>query len=180
MASGATALCQVRGGRQRAAACVAGGSRAASPRLRPGHRCSPALPPLAEFSFLDARGVGELERLPVGEVAAALAAGDALAATWRPGPNVDGTVHESSADVVVRGRQLLSLLETQYVGSDVIIVSPDSDNLSALQAAVLGVDLRQHHTLAFAPGEARRLQLSAEQRPEAPSSWACPRPPQCT
>lgn len=75
---------------------------------------------MPEFSFLDARGVGELERLPLGEAAAALAAGDALAATWRPGPNTDGTVHESSADVLVRGRQLLSLLETQYVGDSVV------------------------------------------------------------
>ncbi len=47
-----------------------------------------ALPPVAlpqivpEFSFLDARGVGELERLPLSEVAAALEAGDSLAPTW--------------------------------------------------------------------------------------------------
>lgn len=188
---------------------------------------------MPEFSFLDARGVGELERLPVGEAAAALAAGDALAPTWRPAPNVDGTVHESSADVLVRGRQLLSLLETQYLGEAVVsrpgvrrvglgrgigltqapaprdcparypclthpcipslcrpltqpppwssqvIVSPDSDNLSILQAGVLGVDLRSHRTYAFQPGEARRLQLSAEERPPPPTSFACPRPPQC-
>lgn len=43
----------------------------------------------------------------------------------RPAPNVDGTVHESSADVLVRVRQLLSLLETQYNGDTVIIVAPD-------------------------------------------------------
>lgn len=48
-----------------------------------------------EFSFLDARGVGELERLPLGEAAAALEAGDSLAPTWRPNPNVDGTVVSS-------------------------------------------------------------------------------------
>ncbi|EFN55931.1 hypothetical protein CHLNCDRAFT_12207, partial [Chlorella variabilis] len=95
-----------------------------------------------EFSFLDARGVGEWERFPTGEVAAALEVGDALAPTWRPAPNVDGTVHESSADVLVRVRQLLSILETEYIGESVVIVSPDSDNLSVLQAACLGVDLR--------------------------------------
>ncbi|KAI7842607.1 hypothetical protein COHA_003711 [Chlorella ohadii] len=132
-----------------------------------------------EFSFLDARGVGELERLPLSEVAAALEAGDSLAPTWRPAPNVDGTVHESSADVLVRVRQLLSLLETQYNGDTVVIVSPDSDNLSVLQAAVLGVDLRSHHSYAFAPGEARRLELASGERPEPPTSFACPRPPQC-
>ena len=77
---------------------------------------------VGEYSFLDARGVGELERLPLGEAAAALAAGDALAPTWRPAPNQDGTVHESSADVLVRGRQLLSLLETQYVGENIVVI----------------------------------------------------------
>lgn len=43
----------------------------------------------------------------------------------RPAPNVDGTVHESSNDVLVRVRQLLSLLETQYSGDTVVIVAPD-------------------------------------------------------
>jgi hypothetical protein len=52
--------------------------------------CLPQIVP--EFSFLDARGVGELERLPLGEAATALAVGDALSPTWRPAPNVDGTV----------------------------------------------------------------------------------------
>jgi broad specificity phosphatase PhoE len=132
-----------------------------------------------EFSFLDARGVGEWERFPPGEVAKALEAGDALAPTWRPSPNVDGTVHESSNDVLVRVRQLLSILETQYIGESVVIVSPDSDNLTVLQVAVLGIDLRGHHRFAFAPGEARRLQLSSVKRETPPSSLACPRPPQC-
>lgn len=141
--------------------------------------CLPASQVVPEFSFLDARGVGQLERFPLGEVAAALAAGDALAPTWRPPPNVDGTVHESAADVLVRGRQLLSLLETQYLGDSIVIVSPDSDNLSVMQAAVLGVDLRGHRRYAFAPGEARRLELSTVERAEPPSSLACPRPPQC-
>jgi hypothetical protein len=88
-------------------------------------------------------------------------------------------VHESSSDVLVRGRQLLSLLETQYLGESIVIVSPDSDNLSVLQAAVLGVDLRGHRRYGFAPGEARRLELSTVEREEPPSSLACPRPPQC-
>ena len=43
----------------------------------------------------------------------------------RPAPNVDGTVHESSSDVLVRVRQLLSLLETQYTSDAVVIISPD-------------------------------------------------------
>lgn len=54
-------------------------------------------------------------------------------AFWRPPPFVDGTPNESVHDVLVRVRQLLSILETQYQGDQILIVSPDSDNLSVLQ-----------------------------------------------
>ena len=40
--------------------------------------------------------------------------------------------------------QIMSITETQWSGSSVIIISPDSDCLSVLQAAVLGTDLRNH------------------------------------
>lgn len=58
---------------------------------------------------------------------------DRESAFWRPPPFVDGTPNESVQDVLVRVRQLLSILETQYQGDQVLIVSPDSDNLSVLQ-----------------------------------------------
>lgn len=96
-----------------------------------------------------------------------------------PRAGSDGTPNESVADVVVRGRQLLSLLETQYQGESVVIVSPDSDNLSALQAAVLGADLRGHRRFGFLAGEARVLQLAATADDDSPVQFACPRPPQC-
>lgn len=35
-----------------------------------------------------------------------------------------------------------------------VLIAPDSDTLSALQAAVLGVDLRQHRRFAFRWGPA--------------------------
>lgn len=66
-----------------------------------------------------------------------------------------------------------------HSGASVVVVAPDSDNLSVLQAAVLGVDLRSHHTYAFQPGEVRLLQLATQEAPEPPTSLACPRPPQC-
>lgn len=47
----------------------------------------------------------------------------------------------------------MSVMETQYKGADVIVVSPDSDNLSVLQAALLGIDLRRHAELGLRPGE---------------------------
>lgn len=52
---------------------------AAHPPAFPLRRAPQIVP---EFSFLDARGVGELERLPLSEVAAALEAGDSLSPTW--------------------------------------------------------------------------------------------------
>lgn len=132
-----------------------------------------------EYSFLDARGVGGLEGGQLAAVAEELAAGDALGPTWRPPAGSDGTPSESAADVLVRGRQLLSVLETQYFGEDVLIIAPDSDNLSILQAGVAGTDLRTHSRGAFAPGEVRRLELSGLVPVEPPSALACPRPPQC-
>lgn len=58
---------------------------------------------------------------------------DRESAFYRPPPFVDGTPNESVNDVLVRVRQLMSILETQYQGDQVVIVSPDSDNLSVLQ-----------------------------------------------
>lgn len=60
-----------------------------------------------------------------------------------PPPIDDGTPNESVADVFVRVTQLMSILETQYSGETIIIVSPDSDNLSILQAGLVGLDLRR-------------------------------------
>lgn len=40
--------------------------------------------------------------------------GDAYDERNRPPPNYDGTPNESVADVLARGRQLLSITETQY------------------------------------------------------------------
>lgn len=62
----------------------------------------------------------------------------------KPPPIDDGTPNESVSDVFVRVTQLMSILETQYSKDTVIIVSPDSDNLSVLQAGLLGIDLRRY------------------------------------
>jgi hypothetical protein len=41
----------------------------------------------------------------------------------------------------------MSILETQYFGDTIVIVSPDSDNLSVLQAGLIGLDLRRFDKL---------------------------------
>lgn len=68
---------------------------------------------------------------------------DGISPTIKPPPTDDGTPNESVADVFVRVTQLMSILETQYSEDTVIIVSPDSDNLSILQAGLIGLDLRR-------------------------------------
>ena len=104
---------------------------------------------------------------------------DARDPDLRPPGNYDGTPNESVADVLARGRQLLSVTETQYSGEDVVLISPDSENLSILQAAVLGADLRRHERFAFASGEVRELMLSDVEYDSAPRSLPCPNPPSC-
>lgn len=68
---------------------------------------------------------------------------DSSSPNTKPPPTDDGTPNESVSDVFVRVTQLMSILETQYSGDTVIIVSPDSDNLSVLQAGLVGLDLRR-------------------------------------
>ena len=77
--------------------------------------------------------------------------------------------------------QVMSITETQYRGTSVIIISPDSDNLSVIQAALVGADLRSHGQFAFQPGEVRQLQLAASRDADffSPRTLACPNPPMC-
>lgn len=83
------------------------------------------------------------------------------------------------SDYVVLAMQLLSITETQYAENDVVIISPDSDNLSVLQAGVLGSDLRNHAEHAFKPGEVRQLVLGATAYDPSPRQFACRKPPKC-
>ncbi|KAG2445325.1 hypothetical protein HYH02_008791 [Chlamydomonas schloesseri] len=133
-----------------------------------------------EYSFLDARGVGALENERLDFARRVVEEGDVLDAGWKPQKGTDGTPHESVNDVLVRMRQVLSITETQYFGDDILLIAPDSDCLSVLQAAVLGVDLRQHRRYAFRPGEVRPLQLSTVSFDTKPVSFSCPDPPKCT
>ncbi len=113
---------------------------------------------MPEFTFLDARGLGSLDGKPVGEVCAILAEMDGVDTEAKPEPHYDGTPNESVEQVFVKVRQLLSKLETQYFGENIVIIAPDSQPLSILQAALMDHDLGLHHELAFRPGEVRRVE----------------------
>ncbi|KAF5730082.1 hypothetical protein HS088_TW20G00458 [Tripterygium wilfordii] len=133
-----------------------------------------------EYSFLDARGLGAYEGKNL-EAISEVYASDNVSPRNKPPPIDDGTPNESVADVFVRVTQLMSILETQYSEDTVIIVSPDSDNLSILQAGLIGLDLRRHRDLSFAPGEFRFVDMSSIPTYKQPASavYKCLNPPTC-
>ncbi|XP_057519484.1 uncharacterized protein LOC130800137 isoform X3 [Amaranthus tricolor] len=133
-----------------------------------------------EYSFLDARGLGAYEGKPLESISEVYAT-DGVSPNLKPPAIDDGTPNESVEDVFVRVTQLMSILETQYSGDTVIIVSPDSDNLTILQAGLLGLDLRRHTDLSFSPGEVRFIDEKSIPVYKKPSSniYKCYNPPNC-
>ncbi|XP_073022949.1 uncharacterized protein [Primulina eburnea] len=133
-----------------------------------------------EYSFLDARGLGAYEGKELDSVSE-IYASDSLSPNMKPPPTDDGTPNESVQDVFVRVTQLMSILETQYSEDTVIIVSPDSDNLSVLQSGIVGLELRRHRDLAYAPGEVRYIDASSVPTYKQPPSavYKCLNPPNC-
>ncbi|CAM9896935.1 unnamed protein product [Ascophyllum nodosum] len=117
---------------------------------------------MPEYSFLEPRGMGIFDGKEVASVLPEVYKADAADAMWRPPPNNNGTPNESVDDVFVRVRQLMSKLETQYQGEDVVIVGADSDCLSVLQSFVLGEELGKHSKYYLRPGEGRQLRLSVD------------------
>ncbi|XP_020997548.1 uncharacterized protein LOC107492328 isoform X1 [Arachis duranensis] len=145
-----------------------------------------------EYSFLDARGLGAYEGKNLESVSEwndvnssvgmrQIYASDSVSPNNKPPPVDDGTPNESVADVFVRVTQLMSILETQYSGDTVVIVSPDSDNLTILQAGLIGLDLRRHRDLSFAPGEVRFVDTNDIPTYKQPASavYKCFNPPNC-
>ncbi|KAF5185993.1 Phosphoglycerate mutase family protein [Thalictrum thalictroides] len=134
-----------------------------------------------EYSFLDARGLGAYEGKKLNFVSEVYAS-DSISPRIKPPPIDDGTPNESVEDVFVRVTQLMSILETQYSGETVIIISPDSDNLTVLQAGLTGLDLRKHSDLSFGPGEVRFVDANDIPKYKQPASgnFQCLNPPSCS
>lgn len=66
------------------------------------------------------------------EAALQVDVGDRQSPTWAPFHGTDGTPNESTNDVLVRTRQVLSIMETQWQGASIIIVSPGAPWHSSL------------------------------------------------
>lgn len=113
-----------------------------------------------EFTFMDPRGAGYWNGQNLEQTEAALFALDLAEAGkdgtgGRPPPNEDGTANETLWDQVIRLRQLMSVLETQYSGDDILLVFPDGTSPALLSCLIAGVDLRDVHAFNFEPGEVR-------------------------
>ncbi|XP_074316903.1 uncharacterized protein LOC141653136 [Silene latifolia] len=133
-----------------------------------------------EYSFLDARGLGAYEGRPL-ESLSEVYESDGVSPNLKPPPTSDGTPNESVGDVFVRVTQLMSITETQYSEETVIIVSPDSDNLTVLQAGLVGLDFRRHRDLSFSPGEVRLVDVKSIPAYKKPTTnvYKCLNPPNC-
>ena len=113
-----------------------------------------------EFVFMDPRSVGLWEGLSDRVVKDVLLAFDLLEAKSdgtgaRPPPNDDGTPNETLFDQKTRLVQLLSGLETQYSGDNILLVFPDPTSPALLQALMAGIPLNEVHLLDFEPAEIR-------------------------
>ena len=116
-----------------------------------------------EFSFLDARSIGAFEGKNDESSWAEIHKNDETEGiNYRPPFNTDGTSSDSVSTVLVRMNQLVSTIESLYSGENVVVVAPDSEILSVLQAALSSetpdTALPKHAVFAFKNGEVRLLQ----------------------
>ena len=114
------------------------------------------------YSFLDPRGMGMYEGRPLQESLAEVHRQDEVyGVSYKPPRGEDETPSESVTQVLARDNQLLSTIETMYSGENVLIVSPDTEVLSVLTAALNSDDpdrdLPRHGQYQFENGEFRRL-----------------------
>ena len=113
-----------------------------------------------EFTFMDPRGAGFFDGKPLDIAQAALWAMDNAEAgdggrEARPPPTDDGTGNDTLHDQMIRLRQLLSILETQYSGDDILLIFPDGTSPALLSCLIAGIPLKDVHALDFEAGEVR-------------------------
>lgn len=110
--------------------------------------------------YQDGRGAGFFDGKPLERAEPALWAmdnqeGGNEGRDGAPPPTDDGTGNESLHDQVIRLRQLISILETQYSGDDILLVFPDGTSPALLSCLIAGIPLKDVHALNYEPGEVR-------------------------
>jgi len=113
-----------------------------------------------EFTFLDPRAIGRWDAFSYSETYPAVWAMDVLEAgpngmEGRPPPNDDGTPNDTLADQMIRLRQVLSILESQFSGETVLLIFPDGTGPAVLSAMIAGIPLDRVHEIELKPGEIR-------------------------
>lgn len=113
-----------------------------------------------EFTFMDQRGVGFWDGKSLDSTEAAVWAMDSAEAGDEgrgglPPRNDDGTPNETLFEQVTRLRQLMSILETQYSGDDILLIFPDGTSPALLSCLISGIPLNDVHALNYVPGELR-------------------------
>jgi broad specificity phosphatase PhoE len=113
-----------------------------------------------EFTFMDQRSVGLWDGKSLNSTEAAVWAMDTdeggdEGRGGKPPPNEDGTPNETLFEQVTRLRQLMSILETQYSGDDILLIFPDGTSPALLSCLISGIPLKEVHALNFLPGELR-------------------------
>ena len=113
-----------------------------------------------EFFFMDPRAVGKFDMSSIEQVQPAVIALDVMEAGpfgvgGKPPPNDDGTPNETLQDQSIRLRQLLSAMEAQYSGDDIVLVFPDASSAALLSCMMAGIPYNQVHLLDYRPGELR-------------------------
>ena len=109
---------------------------------------------------MDQRGVGLWDGKSLDSTEAAVWAMDSAEAGeegrgGKPPQNDDGTANETLFEQVTRLRQLMSILETQYSGDDILLIFPDGTSPALLSCLISGIPLKDVHALNFVPGELR-------------------------
>lgn len=109
---------------------------------------------------MDQRGVGLWDGKPLESTEAAIWVMDVAEAGeegrgGKPPQNDDGTANETLFEQVTRLRQLMSVLETQYSGDDILLIFPDGTSPALLSCLIAGIPLKDVHALNFVPGELR-------------------------
>jgi broad specificity phosphatase PhoE len=115
---------------------------------------------IPEFTFMDPRAIGGWDMMSLQDTYPAIVAFDEELAGSdgkgaRPPPNIDGTPNDTLADQAIRLRQLMSILETQFSGDNIVLVFPDGSSPALLSAMIAGIPYSKAHVLDFSPGEIR-------------------------
>lgn len=110
-----------------------------------------------EFTFMDPRGIGIWDGGPNELAIWALDNNEAgvEGREGRPPANDDGTANETLHEQMIRLRQLMSVLETQYSGDSILLIFPDGTSPALLSSLIAGIPLKDTHALNFEPGEVR-------------------------